>query len=260
MSYAPTKLYVHSLVEQRHLVPADRTAPSILEARREIAALRLINAHLIREVARLKQREAQALRLADRDGLTGLYNHRRMQELLESAIAEAALQGQSVGLLFIDLDGFKGINDEFGHAVGDKVLITVGARIAARTRTGDIVCRYGGDEFVVLLPALPDVGEAAKIADTIRRRLAVPYCIDGHALQLTAAIGVAIYPEDGGSTEALLQRADSSMYRAKALGAGRRQGPDAEPHGPAAESGALGQDTSRPSRRRGDQAKARDGW
>jgi diguanylate cyclase (GGDEF)-like protein len=257
MSYAPTKLYVHSVMEQRHLVPSDRSTANILEARREIAALRLINAHLIREVGRLKQREAHALRLADRDGLTGLYNHRRMQELLESAIAEAAELGQGVGLLFIDLDGFKGINDQYGHAVGDKVLITVGARISARTRTGDIVCRYGGDEFVVLLPALPDVGEAAKIADTIRRRLAVPYCIDGHALQLTAAIGVAIYPEDEASAEALLRRADASMYRAKAHAAGSPRGAGIEPRSPADD---VGHEASRPSRRRGDHSKARGGW
>ena len=79
-----------------------------------------------------------------------------MLELLEAAIAEAARQWQCVGLLFIDLNGFKGINDEYGHAAGDKILTTVATRIAARVRTGDFVCRYGGDEFVVVLPSVPD--------------------------------------------------------------------------------------------------------
>src|SRR3984893_406158 len=116
-------------------------------ALRELEILRATNAHLLRELAALKEREAQAQRLADRDGLTGLYNRRRMLELLESSITEAAQQGQSVGLLFIDLNGFKGINDEYGHAAGDKILTTVATRITARVRTGDFVCRYGGDEF-----------------------------------------------------------------------------------------------------------------
>jgi len=215
MSYMPSKLYVHSVAEQRHLVLPDRTAPQLSDARREIAALRLINAHLIREVTRLKQREVQAQWLADRDELTGLYNRRGMQEQLDLAIAEAARRRHGAGLLFVDLDGFKGINDEFGHAVGDKILTAVGARIAARTRNGDMVCRYGGDEFVVLLPCLSDAGDAAKVANMIRRRVAAPYCIDGQSLQLTAAVGLAIYPDDGESADELLHRADASMYRAK---------------------------------------------
>jgi diguanylate cyclase (GGDEF)-like protein len=189
--------------------------PGHIEARREVAALRVVNAHLVREVARLKQREAQVQWLAERDALTGLYNRRRLLEQTQTAIAEAARVQQRVGLLFIDLDGFKGINDEYGHAVGDKILIAVGARIAGRVRTGDIVCRYGGDEFVVLLPRLAETADAVKVADMIRSRLAGQYFIDDRALRMTAAIGVAVSPDDGQSAQHLLQRADELMYREK---------------------------------------------
>jgi diguanylate cyclase len=182
----------------------------------EIAALRAANARLMLELSALKEREAQTQRLADRDGLTGLYNRRRMLELLDAAIAEAARQWQCVGILFIDLNGFKGINDEYGHASGDKILTTAAARIAARVRTGDFVCRYGGDEFVVVLPSAPDAQAVSRVAETIRERVAVPYWIDGKEQHLTAAIGESMYPHDGDSAEVLLHRADQAMYRLKA--------------------------------------------
>jgi diguanylate cyclase (GGDEF)-like protein len=120
-----------------------------------------------------------------------------------------------VGLLFIDLNGFKGINDEYGHAAGDRILTTVATRIAARVRTGDLVCRYGGDEFVVVLPSVPDAAAVTRVADTIRERVALPYWIQGNEQHLTAAIGESMYPHDGDSAEVLLHRADQAMYRLK---------------------------------------------
>jgi len=186
------------------------------DARGELDALRSTNARLLRELAALKEREAQAQRLADRDGLTGLYNRRRMLELLDSAINEAAQLHQCVGLLFIDLNGFKGVNDEYGHAAGDKILIAAAMRIAARVRTGDFVCRYGGDEFVVILPNVPDPVAVTRVADTIRERVALPYWIQGQEQHLTAAIGESTYPHGGSSAEELLHRADQAMYRLKA--------------------------------------------
>jgi diguanylate cyclase (GGDEF)-like protein len=139
-----------------------------------------------------------------------------MLELLDSAIAEAQQQWQCVGLLFIDLNGFKCINDEYGHAAGDKILTTVATRIAARVRTGDFVCRYGGDEFVVLLPNVPDTAAVTRVADTIRERVALPYWIQGNEQHLTAAIGESMYPRDGGTADVLLHHADQAMYRLKA--------------------------------------------
>ena len=121
-----------------------------------------------------------------------------------------------MGLLFIDLNGFKGINDKYGHAAGDKILTTVATRIAARVRTGDIGCRYGGDEFVVVLPGVPDAACRERVADTIRERVSLPYWIEGNEQQLTASIGESMYPYDGENAEVLVHRADQAMYRLKA--------------------------------------------
>ena len=182
----------------------------------EISSLRAINAQLLQDLATLREREAQAKRLADQDGLTGLYNRRRMLEILEAAIADAARKEQCVGLLFLDLNGFKAINDEYGHAAGDKVLTTVATRIAARVRGSDVVCRYGGDEFVVVLPCVPDAGAVTKVADAIRERVSLPCWIQGNEQHLSASIGQSMCPHDGRTPDELLKRADLAMYRLKA--------------------------------------------
>jgi diguanylate cyclase (GGDEF)-like protein len=198
-----------------HLLRDMKEARLADDETRELVSLRAINAHLVHELSILREREAAAQQLADRDGLTGLYNRRRMLELLEAAITEANEQRLSVGLLFIDLNGFKAINDEYGHAAGDKILTTVATRISARVRTGDAVARYGGDEFVVVLPAVPDPSAVSRVADTVRERISLPYWINGEEQHLTAAIGESMYPHDGDSAAMLLDRADVAMYRMK---------------------------------------------
>lgn len=217
MAYGGIKLAANgaSVSSGAHVLHDMSDAPLADDEVDELERLRAINAHLRQELQILRQREAEALQLADRDGLTGLYNRRRMLEMLEAAIADANQQRLSVGLLFIDLNGFKAINDEYGHSAGDKILTTVATRISARVRTGDVVCRYGGDEFVVVLPAVPDPSAVTRVADTIRERISLPYWINGEEQHLTAAIGESLYPHDGDNAAILLDRADLAMYRMK---------------------------------------------
>jgi diguanylate cyclase (GGDEF)-like protein len=222
MSLGRSKLYDRGEVAELGDVAAAAVSPlgapasgSLVEANRAIDTLRAINSQLVRQIAALKEREAQAQRLADRDALTGLFNRRKMGEILERCVSDASQQNHRVGALFIDLDGFKAVNDHLGHAAGDQLLVTVGSRIAARARHGDFVCRYGGDEFLVILPRIADGSSAHQVADSIGRRVALPYRIDGADVHVTAAIGVAIYPDAARSAADLLRLADASMYRAK---------------------------------------------
>jgi diguanylate cyclase (GGDEF)-like protein len=220
----PTIDWIDRLAELDHPEAQSPAIPPILRrtntalrrsAKGEIDTLRTINARLRHEIDVLKEREAHALMLADRDGLTGLYNRRRMTELLDQTILDAALNGYRFAILFIDLDGFKRINDRFGHALGDELLMTVAGRIATRARTGDVVCRYGGDEFIVILPRVPSRGAAEDVASAIAQLLALPCKFSGEELRVTAAVGVSLYPDDGLSANELLRQADTLMYRAK---------------------------------------------
>lgn len=180
-----------------------------------IAGLKRSEAGLKRQLQTTTDNYTQALHFAHHDELTGLPNRCLFQDRLNQSMAQADRQRKPVALLFIDLDEFKTVNDELGHNVGDLLLREVAWRLSASIRGGDTACRYGGDEFLILLTDIDsECGVAASI-DKIRARLAEPYCLDGQTVSITASIGAAVYRQDGQSCVDLLKKADSAMYRAK---------------------------------------------
>ncbi len=167
------------------------------------------------QVALLQRTAAQARQFACHDELTGLPNRRLLLDRYDQAVALAKRQGRRVGLLFLDLNEFKKVNDMHGHAAGDGILRQVAERLRACIRTSDTACRYGGDEFVVLLPDLDGRESADAAARKIRARLAVPCMVDGVEITITASIGVAVYPVDGTEFGDLMRMTDGLMYRDK---------------------------------------------
>jgi diguanylate cyclase (GGDEF)-like protein len=141
---------------------------------------------------------------------------------LAAAISLARRQDWTLAVMFLDLDGFKEINDSHGHAAGDSILKQAAMRLRACIRTSDTACRVGGDEFVVLLPELEGRESAVAAAQKIRARLAVPYVVGGVKITVTASIGVAVYPVDGHDYGDLMRVTDGFMYRDKASNAACR--------------------------------------
>ncbi|MCB1986763.1 MAG: diguanylate cyclase [Burkholderiales bacterium] len=161
---------------------------------------------------------AKMAHLAQHDSLTNLPNRMLLNDRITQAIALAKRHGTGLALLFIDLDNFKHINDSHGHAIGDKLLQSVAQRLCAYVRNSDTVSRLGGDEFVILVTGDKHAQDTALIADKILVALAVPHCIDGHDLYVTASIGVSIYSSDGQDAVTLIKKADIAMYHAKEKG------------------------------------------
>ena len=162
--------------------------------------------------------EAELQRLARYDALTGLPNRSFFLETLQRTIARSARQGGRLGVVFVDLDGFKSVNDGLGHPAGDVVLRAMAERLREGTRSADVVARIGGDEFVVLVQSLSRPDDAAGVARALVDRLAGPCVVEKQRLSLGASAGIAVYPEDGQDAETLLRHADLAMYRAKQEG------------------------------------------
>jgi diguanylate cyclase (GGDEF)-like protein len=131
-------------------------------------------------------------------------------------VAQAARQHKQVVLLLLDLDGFKSVNDSLGHAGGDQLLQAVARRLMDGIRAADTACRYGGDEFLIMLPEVANPDMAAALCGKIELALGEPYIIGGYEIRLTTSMGSVVYPTDGQTDEELIQRADSALYRAKA--------------------------------------------
>src|SRR5207247_4626150 len=163
----------------------------------------------------------QVSHLAQHDILTDLPNRTLLNDRLTQAIGLARRHGDRLAVLFLDLDGFKHVNDSLGHVIGDKLLQSTAARLVTCVRSSDTVSRQGGDEFVLLLPKIRYGEDAAACAQKILASLAAPHDIihdDLHVLHVTASIGISSYPDDGEDAEALLRCADTAMYHAKESG------------------------------------------
>jgi diguanylate cyclase (GGDEF)-like protein len=149
------------------------------------------------------------------DPLTGLPNRTVLLDRLAHAIANAKRHGKRVALLFLDLNNFKQINDTFGHAAGDQAIQLAADCLSSLVRASDTVSRHGGDEFLILLSEVSQPADAARIAEKVNAALGTYSRIDGHAIRLTASIGITLYPDDGEDPETLIDRADAAMYLAK---------------------------------------------
>ncbi|MBJ7311718.1 diguanylate cyclase [Rugamonas sp. CCM 8940] len=179
-----------------------------------------VNRRLARALATSRQAEQALRHMAQHDTLTGLANRALFADRLEQALAGARREQQHLALLFIDLDGFKPVNDSLGHGVGDLLLKEVAQRLLHGVRHSDSVARLGGDEFVVLLRTVGTAGDALAMADKLCAALRPSYLLDGHRIDISASIGIALYPEHGADQTELTKNADSAMYAAKKNGRG----------------------------------------
>lgn len=170
------------------------------------------------DVTERKEAEARIHHLAHHDALTGLPNRLLMQDRLGQAIREAKRCGSQVGILFMDLDRFKWINDTLGHDAGDHLLRTITQRCLKVLRESDTLARLGGDEFVAILPGLHQAQDAGLVARKLLHAITQPCMLGSHELSVTCSIGIAVYPNDGATDSLLLRNADAAMYRAKSEG------------------------------------------
>lgn len=158
--------------------------------------------------------------LAYHDGLTGLPNRLHFVDRLNRAIAAAARQGGMLAVMFLDLDRFKAVNDTLGHAIGDRLLVSVAERLSGAVRKSDLVARLGGDEFTVLVTDLANAADVDSVARQLVAAIGQPFAFDQHQVRTHASVGISLYPRDGDNADLLLERADEAMYRVKARGGG----------------------------------------
>lgn len=162
--------------------------------------------------------QARIHRLAHHDSLTGLFNRATFIERLQRMMTTARVSDAQAALLFIDLDHFKRVNDSLGHLAGDQLLQTVAARITDCLRARDIVARFGGDEFLVLLTGSAERGSIEEVAQKLHVSIEAPLVVDGRVISISPSIGIALYPQDGHTPSELIKHADAAMYLAKARG------------------------------------------
>jgi diguanylate cyclase (GGDEF)-like protein/PAS domain S-box-containing protein len=172
------------------------------------------------DITAIKQQQRVLAEQARHDSLTGLPNRRAFGERLQQAMSRARRQPQTLAVLYVDLDGFKGVNDAHGHAVGDQLLVEVGRRLDACVRLTDCVCRLSGDEFTVILEGAGHPEEVQRIGNRILERLSLPHHLAGETMVITPSLGGTLF-QLGDNAESLCRRADATMYEAKRAGKAR---------------------------------------
>jgi diguanylate cyclase (GGDEF)-like protein/PAS domain S-box-containing protein len=195
-------------------VPIEDCVAPIHDLEGEIAGAVIV----FRDVSAARAMTAQIAHTAQHDFLTGLPNRMLLNDRVGQAIAAAQRHEKQVAVLFLDLDGFKHINDSLGHPIGDKLLQSIASRLVECVRGADTVSRQGGDEFVVLLSELEQSEDAVHTARRMLQVVAEAHSIDQHDLHVTTSIGVSVYPDDGLDAETLIKNADTAMYQAKENG------------------------------------------
>jgi two-component system cell cycle response regulator len=180
-----------------------------------VPKMEIAGARLMRALRYAIERHARMHRMAFYDQLTHLPNRALFRDRVARAILRGRRDGDVCAVLFVDLDGFKRINDTFGHDAGDDVLRGVARRMRTALRTTDVAARYGGDEFVVLLPSLRRPEDALIVAEKLRSAIAQPRTVAGRELSVGASIGIALHPRDGADVDGLLLFADAAMYAKK---------------------------------------------
>jgi two-component system cell cycle response regulator len=176
----------------------------------------MLEVRLLHEAARTHGKALEALAL--NDPLTGLANRRLLDDRIAMALVNARRTGGAMALLYLDLDGFKQVNDTLGHGAGDTLLKTVAQRLVATVREVDTVARVGGDEFMVALWQVHDSEHAMAVAQRVIEAVAQPCDIEGNELNITTSVGIGVYPLDGEHSEALMKNADLALYEAKRSG------------------------------------------
>jgi diguanylate cyclase (GGDEF)-like protein len=176
----------------------------------------LASAYLVRQVFA----RAAAEYRAQHDPLTGVCNRALFEDRLDAALEQAKRTGGRVGVMFLDLDRFKTVNDSLGHAVGNQLLIQVAGRLQSCIRPKDTVARLGGDEFTLVLPAVADKKECVAVAERVLGEFTTSFAVGGRPMNVKASIGIAVFPDDGATPDSLMKNADTAMYRAKAAGRG----------------------------------------
>jgi diguanylate cyclase (GGDEF)-like protein len=173
---------------------------------------------VFRDVSLARQMAEQLAYQATHDALTGLPNRQLFVDRFEQTVAHVQRNKQRLALLFLDLDNFKQVNDNLGHAIGDQLLQQVAERLRHCVRAGDTVCRQGGDEFLVLIEAIDNPDQLLPLVEKLLATNAEPYQIKQHTLTLTSSIGISVYPDDGVEINDLVKHADAAMYAAKTSG------------------------------------------